>query len=404
MAYSSSQYLPPASPPPSPGNSPVSKGSRSSGVRRTSQPEIKAAINQTFESTPEDLDRLLRALDIAFLRVHDAKGYSVRLPSAEIDLLKVLEKVRDLMSDVLKSGSRQKLQDLFGGECTRITRIRALLDASNFSEMNAGDQRLRMCAETCTTIEKLLTELGLKEALQKARERVDTEDLVASLEQELGESEAASPCRRQDVQSRMSFGAKLAAAAEDPEPVPLPREKEALPLAAPVADTSSIAQDSRAASQVAAVPANSNELPRQDWEASFTRKDSLQQPVEVGPSELVSEKRGSFGSFNSFQGSFSGSPTADAAIDHVFCRVLQDARLQLGHQKFAELRATIHLVGESKLHVDDGLDRIKRICVANRAQAFFMPASAALYKEIEVLLRKQADQSLMTLDDFLKDA
>lgn len=87
------------------------------------------------------------------------------MPGAELDLLKQLEDARDLMADTLKktSADRSQLEEVFGGDCIRIRKIRdtlEILDERPLSEMNRNDQRLKHAHDTCDSVIKVLEDMG----------------------------------------------------------------------------------------------------------------------------------------------------------------------------------------------------------------------------------------------------
>lgn len=104
----------------------------------------------------------------AIAMMKSAKGSLVKLPRAELNLLVQLELVRDIMLAILQTGDRPSLTDVFGGDCARIARIAAICETVEFSEMNKGDQRLRLCRAACESVEKVIVDVGLGEQLRKA--------------------------------------------------------------------------------------------------------------------------------------------------------------------------------------------------------------------------------------------
>jgi len=108
--------------------------------------------------TIDKFNEVLDKLEIALQKVDLASGSMVKRVKAELDLLGHLEVARDSASSVVKSGDRTLLRDLFGGDCSRIARLRAALDAVRLSEMNARDQRLPSCEKVCLVVEKMVRE------------------------------------------------------------------------------------------------------------------------------------------------------------------------------------------------------------------------------------------------------
>merc|ERR1712216_151129 len=80
------------------------------------------------------------------------------------------EAARDFMTSLLRRDvtGRGLLEDIFGGDCCRISCLRALLDAIQISKASAEDQRLPMCIQACESVERVLEDLGLTERLRQA--------------------------------------------------------------------------------------------------------------------------------------------------------------------------------------------------------------------------------------------
>jgi len=142
------------------------------------------------------IDDILRKMESTSAKVDLYKDSKVKLPMAELDYLKTLEDARDFMTTMVKktSENRQELADIFGGDCSRIARIRTVLDEVVLSDMNCQDQRVRTCTEACETIEKVLEDMGLGWCLKKAqseekasftkrRSSLDREDVLKAVQQ-----------------------------------------------------------------------------------------------------------------------------------------------------------------------------------------------------------------------------
>ncbi|CAE7023885.1 TIC214, partial [Symbiodinium sp. CCMP2456] len=122
------------------------------------------------ELTEEGADNLLAQLDTAYRRVEESQGSRVKLESAEINLLKVLEQARDMLTTALMaSADRAALKEIFGGSCRRTGRIRAVLDAAQFTSERVVDPRLMGCRNACESVEQVLRDLGLGAALRAAQ-------------------------------------------------------------------------------------------------------------------------------------------------------------------------------------------------------------------------------------------
>lgn len=118
-----------------------------------------------------EFDTQLAKLESALGKVQQAKGSKVKLPGAELNFLTIIEKVRDMMSAALVDRTdrdREKLIGVFGGDCARFAKLRAVLATIELSDMNARDQRLRMCLDVTNSVEQVLKEKGFEGKLQEA--------------------------------------------------------------------------------------------------------------------------------------------------------------------------------------------------------------------------------------------
>merc|ERR1711874_927218 len=73
------------------------------------------------------------------------------------------DSVRDDIDDTMND--RSQLSAFFGPPCTRIARIRAVLDAGSFSTQGAT-KRAAMCSSACKSVEDVLNDLGHAKRLQ----------------------------------------------------------------------------------------------------------------------------------------------------------------------------------------------------------------------------------------------
>eukprot|EP00930_Biecheleria_cincta_P033962 TRINITY_DN23501_c0_g1_i2.p1 TRINITY_DN23501_c0_g1~~TRINITY_DN23501_c0_g1_i2.p1 ORF type:complete len:477 (-),score=104.91 TRINITY_DN23501_c0_g1_i2:88-1518(-) len=126
------------------------------------------------------IDEILKRLVLALTKIESSQKSAVRLPKAEIDFLGQLELARNHLLDTLHKHDRSVLLAVYGGDCSRIARIRALCEAVNFSQMNAGDQRLSTCLSACSSVEQVIVDKGfgrqLQEAQQNEKETIEAED------------------------------------------------------------------------------------------------------------------------------------------------------------------------------------------------------------------------------------
>lgn len=116
------------------------------------------------------VDTVMDRMIAVVARVKASQGSLVSLSKAELDLLAQIELARDLMMEALKNqNDRTLLRDIFGGDCARLVRIRAICESIEFSDMNKSDQRLPTCLRACQSVEKVIIDLGDGEALRKAQ-------------------------------------------------------------------------------------------------------------------------------------------------------------------------------------------------------------------------------------------
>ncbi|CAE8586041.1 unnamed protein product, partial [Polarella glacialis] len=121
------------------------------------------------------MDKVIDRMLAANKKAKSSKGSIVSLPKAELDLLSQIELARDFIMEVLKNqNDRTQLQDVFGGDCTRLASIRAICESIEFSDMNKGDQRLSTCLRACASVENIVVDLGFGEDLRKAQDSART--------------------------------------------------------------------------------------------------------------------------------------------------------------------------------------------------------------------------------------
>lgn len=113
-----------------------------------------------------DVDAALRSLEQGSARQIATAASAVRGVAAERDLLGAAEGARDLLSQRCLKGSKAQLDEVFGGTCERIGRLRVVLDGVSFSRMHASDGRWRDLRNAAESIEAVLKELGSFRAWQ----------------------------------------------------------------------------------------------------------------------------------------------------------------------------------------------------------------------------------------------
>jgi len=140
--------------------------------------------HDTMELTPEFLERLLAHMEEALERIEasskSGSSSTVGLVRAELEFLSRAELARDFCHAALRkeapsssiggSGSRSGLlQAVFGcDDCRRISQLRAILEAAAISKASGGERRLAACASACESVERVLQDAGLGEAMREA--------------------------------------------------------------------------------------------------------------------------------------------------------------------------------------------------------------------------------------------
>lgn len=119
-------------------------------------------------ASAEEIDQLLKSIEASLIKIDVAQGSIVKLPKAELDFLVHVEHLRDAIADILKSGDRDTLKSIFGGDCVRTARLKTTLSAVRLSEMNANDQRLHTCQNSCQAVVDVLNDMDLGFVLEQA--------------------------------------------------------------------------------------------------------------------------------------------------------------------------------------------------------------------------------------------
>lgn len=122
-------------------------------------------------ASAEEIDQLLKSMEASVIKIDVAQGSIVKLPKAELDFLVHVEHLRDAIADILKSGDRDILKSIFGGDCVRTARLSTTLSAVRLSEMNANDQRLHTCQNSCQAVVDVLNDMDLGFVLEQALTR-----------------------------------------------------------------------------------------------------------------------------------------------------------------------------------------------------------------------------------------
>jgi len=117
--------------------------------------------------TPEAMDAVLARMETDFRLLKSSRG-SLARSLKERELVYSFGLARHLMMSVLScdSGDRKLLNAIFGGDCTRVSRVRAVLESVVLAQ---ADERLHSCMSACTSVEKVLCDLGFSRALRVAQ-------------------------------------------------------------------------------------------------------------------------------------------------------------------------------------------------------------------------------------------
>lgn len=161
-------------------------------------------------------DNLLMQIEHHNSDVEAHKGSMVKSRAAELDMLKGIEGFRNTIRDLLSSGDRKNLADIFGGDCFRIARFRAIMNHADFSDMNKNDDRIAETVDACGDLEGVLKDLGFGEVLQKAKQEEDKKakedkEMLARLEREREESKlsAEDEKKAKEAMERLAADRKL---------------------------------------------------------------------------------------------------------------------------------------------------------------------------------------------------
>jgi len=137
------------------------------------KPNSAPAAPGKVDLSEQAIDNILDKMQDAVIKIDELQGKMVKLRNAEVELLKQFEAGRNYMMDMLQNptNGREGLQNIFGGDCKRIARIRMCLETAKFSDMYASDQRHPDCLNACESVEQVLKDLGLGWALRQALEQ-----------------------------------------------------------------------------------------------------------------------------------------------------------------------------------------------------------------------------------------
>eukprot|EP00439_Symbiodinium_sp_Y106_P058600 s962_g8.t1 len=162
---------------------------------------VQREIEEPAEAPAAVMDELLAHLEESLVQVALSQSHAVLLRRAELHALTLLGAGRDFLLRSLRgSTGRQRLESLFGGDCARISRLRAVLESLPLSAGRTADARLKGCSDACDAVESVLRDLGLQETLRSAQQQKKAA-LQETLEQKRLEEEALRKQRREEARS-----------------------------------------------------------------------------------------------------------------------------------------------------------------------------------------------------------
>jgi hypothetical protein len=128
--------------------------------------------------TPEGIDAQVSKIETSIGKIKEAPS-AVKLGMLETNLMTYVEKTRDLTLAMIKDPEdmkidRQGMVHIFGGDCIRISRMRACIEAVVLSDKWAKDRReakggrVDLALSAIDTVENILREKGLGKRLEEA--------------------------------------------------------------------------------------------------------------------------------------------------------------------------------------------------------------------------------------------
>jgi len=155
-------------------------------------------------------DKILRKLEGTLAKADEvddevAARASVKFQGIVLDLFAHMDAARSLMMAVLKSENTKRtvLQHVFGGDCVRISRARAVIESAVAMGLCGRHQMAEDCLRTCESVEQVLGDLGLGFSLRQAQ--IQQRELLKrrrSGGKNSRASEASSPASPVDTKQR----------------------------------------------------------------------------------------------------------------------------------------------------------------------------------------------------------
>mmetsp|Transcript_47028 Transcript_47028/g.87617 ORF Transcript_47028/g.87617 Transcript_47028/m.87617 type:complete len:573 (+) Transcript_47028:74-1792(+) len=127
-------------------------------------------------------DDVLEKMEDCFRMLNAGQGSFVQLLKAELRFFEYAACARDFMKKAMSmqenerrtrrtGAERRKFEAIFGGDCVRISRIRALVEAAYSLDINSRDTRLSTCLTACESLERKLLRLDLGLTLDHEQQR-----------------------------------------------------------------------------------------------------------------------------------------------------------------------------------------------------------------------------------------
>jgi len=123
------------------------------------------------------VDIILQKYEEMLPKLEAAKGSVVKLQNAELETLALLQDVESTLVKALDPSdeNREALLSVFGGDCSRISRLLQFISATTLSDEHASDTRFTQCQISLRAIENIIREKGQGEALEAAQAKAAQE-------------------------------------------------------------------------------------------------------------------------------------------------------------------------------------------------------------------------------------
>jgi len=126
------------------------------------------------ELTPHFVDVTINRMEATLKKIARMKrqGRRASLVGAQMDLMREMDDIVNVMQGCLRDSKNhhQLLVDIFGGDCTRISRCRVVMDhCHDIHEYRSAAPNVESARSACEAVERVLIDLGCREKLQKGR-------------------------------------------------------------------------------------------------------------------------------------------------------------------------------------------------------------------------------------------